>query len=192
VYYNGVYDAGITNNIAYATANVSLFKLNFNLFEMKPIYLCDSDTVTGNTGYGGYQYNCPSDGSYNYSVNYTLPSAGKASQSYFGSGWTPSGVIQMYSEADSSMLIGECNITLATYVTPAAGQEYQIPSASVASAAILGTLLGLTLLLFCCCCCTKTKSQAEQNGMRVIRPYRVQGEDSVMHFRRMTEADRMA
>jgi hypothetical protein len=72
------------------------------------------------------------------------------------------------------------------------GQEYQTPSASLVSAVVLGTLLGLTLLLFCCCCCTKAKPKTEQNGMRVIRPYRVQGEDSVMHFRRMTEADRMA
>jgi hypothetical protein len=192
VYYNGVYDAGIENNIAYATANITLFHLNFNLFEFKPISLCDADTVTSNTGYGGYAYDCPTDGSYNYVVNYTLPSAGNPTQSYLGSGWTPHGVIQMYAEADASLLIGECNITLATYVTPVSGQQYQAPSASVASAAILGTLLCLTLLLFCCCCCTKTKPKMEQNGMRVIRPYRVQGEDSVMHFRRMTESDRMA
>jgi hypothetical protein len=192
VYYNGVSDAEIENNVAYATANVSLFNLNFNLFDMKPIYLCDADAVTGTStsAYGGYQNNCPSDGYYKYSVNYTLPSAG--SKSYLGSGWTPSGTIKMFSQADSSMLIGSCNISLATYVTPHSGQQYQTPAASVASAAVLGTLLGLTLLLFCCCCCTKTRPEMKRNGMRVIRPYRVQGEDSVMHFRRMTEADRMA
>jgi hypothetical protein len=190
VYYNGVADAEIENNVAYATANVTLFNLNFNLFDMKPIYLCDADAVTGNSAYGGYQYNCPSDGSYNYSVNYTLPSAG--TKSYLGSGWTPSGTIQMFSQADSSMLIGSCNITLTTYVTPKSGQNYQTPAASIVSAVVLGTLLALTLLLFCCCCCTKTKPKMERNGMRVIRPYRLQGEDSVMHFRRMTEADQMA
>jgi hypothetical protein len=189
VYYNGVADAEITNNVAYATANVSLFNLDFSLFEMKPIYLC-SDAVKGNSAYGGYQYNCPNDGSYNYSVNYTLPSAG--SKSYLGSGWTPSGTIKLFSQKDSSMLIGSCNITLTTYVTPQSGQEYQTPSASIVSAAVLGTLLALTLLLFCCCCCTKTKPKLEHNGKRVIRPYRMHGEDSVMHFRRMTEADQMA
>jgi hypothetical protein len=192
VYYNGVYNTGIVNNLAYATANISLFNLNFNLFEMKPIYLCDDYTMTANEGYGGYEYTCPGDGSYNYAVNYTLPSAGKQSQSWLGSGWQPHGVIQMFAEADSSMLIGECNLTLATYVTPASGQQYQTPPASLVSAVVLGTLLALGLLWFCCCCCTKNQEQKTDFRNRVIRPYRVQGEDSVMSFRRMTEADRMA
>jgi hypothetical protein len=135
------------------------------------------------------QYQCPGDGSYNYSVSYTLPSAGKESQSYLGSGWMPTGVIQMFADQDSDELIGECTLNLVTFVTHKSGQDYDAPPASIVSAVVLGSLLLLSLIGFCCCCCTKTTPQEVRHQ---IQPYRVKGEDSVMSFRRMTEADRMA
>lgn len=194
MYYNGLVNTEVQNNIGYATANISMVSLNFNLFENKEISLCsytmEANSYGGYNGYGGYQYNCPNDGAYNYSVLYTLPSAGKETQSWFGSGWKPTGVIQLFADEYDTVLIGECTLGLTTYVTQKSGQEYETPPASLVSAIVLGSLLGITLLWFCCCCCTKTKQ--EPSARQSFRPYRVQGEDSVMNFRRMTEADRMA
>jgi hypothetical protein len=174
VFYTGLEDSGVVDNTAYATAELSLFTLNYNLFEDLAIPLCD-DSMTANEG-----YECPADGSYNYAVTYNLPSAGAESQSWLASGWQGTGQIQLFAAESADTLIGDCTLSLSTFVTEKSGSKLQTPSASVAFGTLAGVLVAALLLCVFCCCCRK-----KRNAAAAARKDPTQ--DKVMDFRRMTE-----
>jgi hypothetical protein len=152
--------------VAYTTAELSLWTLSYNLFELMEIPFCD-ESMTANEG-----YECPADGSYDFGISYTLPSAGKESQSWLASGWSGSGLIQIFSSKDSNAtVIGECNLSLSTFVTSSAESGYETPAASIVFGVLAATFLAVALLALYCCCCRKKKTATE---------------DKVMDFRRMT------
>jgi hypothetical protein len=173
VFYTGVEDSGVVDNTAYATAELSLFTLNYNLFEDLAIPLCD-DSMTANEG-----YECPADGSYNYAVTYNLPSAGAESQSWLASGWQGTGQMQLFAAENGTTMIGDCTLSLSTFVTEKSGNKLQVPAASVAFGTLAGVLVAsLLLCVFCCCCRKKRNATAASKDL---------SQDKVMDFRRMTE-----
>jgi hypothetical protein len=113
VYYNSVENSGTQNNQAYMTANLELLTLDFALFDMLPVPLCHDTMVADSSN----ENECPGTGSYDFSVNYTLPGAGSEKTSWLASGWGGKGLIQMFAEVDDTMKIGECGLDLLTYVT---------------------------------------------------------------------------
>jgi hypothetical protein len=154
VKYSGVAYSGIQNNVAYMTSDLNFWTLEFSLFEMLMVPLCD-ETMTSA---GNNTSDCPGNGKYNYSVDYKLPNSGSDSASWLASGWEGTGFIRMYAEPDESMMIGECLLTLQTFVTPDPTTKwYQVtPSAAVLSGIVLGISSVLMLgCLYCYCCCRR-------------------------------------
>ena len=155
--YNAVDESGIQNDAAYISSDLSLWTLDFNLFDMLEIPLCHENMEYDEENEG----DCPGNGEYGFQVTYKLPSAGDEKTSWLASGWQGTGMISMYAEPDESMKIGECTLDLQTYVTPAEGEDYllNIPSAAVAAGIVLGALGVLTLIaLYCYCCCGRRRS----------------------------------
>jgi hypothetical protein len=158
VNYAGVENSGITNDIAYVTADLSLFSLQFNLLDMMPVPLCDETMVAAD----GNQYACPGDGSQNYEVVYKLPSAGSERVSWIASGFEGSGLIQMFAQQDKSMKIGQCSLQLKTYVSRPEERKSLLstPSAAATAGIVLASILGAGLLtMYCYCCCKRRQSK---------------------------------
>lgn len=176
MYYNGVENSGIQENVGYITADLSLWTLDFNLLDMLPINMCDETLVADENN----QNPCPGDGTQNYEVIYKLPSAGNEQTSWLASGWDGSGLIQIFAAQDESMKIGECSLSLKTYVSRPEGERsslLSVPSAAAAVGISVAVAAALALLMFYCyCCCKKRK---EKNS-------KVQ-DDEASRFQRMEE-----
>jgi hypothetical protein len=176
VYYSGVENSGIQDNMGYVTADLSLWTVDFNLLDMLPINLCDETMVADESN----QNACPGDGTQNFEVVYNLPSAGKEQTSWLASGWDGSGLIQIFAAQDETMKIGECSLSLKTYVSRPAGERKSLLSTPSAAAAVgislaVAAVLAL-LMLYCVCCCKRRK---EKNT-------KVQ-DDEASRFQRMEE-----
>lgn len=161
VYYNGVYYSGVQDNQAYLTFDMHFLTLDLKPFEMKQISLCSGNLVSGEEN----QSACPGDGSYSYSVQYRLPSAGDGHPLYLASGFQGKGIIRMFAEQDERMLIGECHLTLKTYVTRTEENMYG-PFETPSAAASVGMALAVSALIgLCCCysyCCIRRKSNTQE------------------------------
>lgn len=162
MYYSKVYKTGLENNIGYLSTDVELLTLKYNLHEFMPVPLCSDYLVADSNN----QNQCPYDGSYGFSVNYKLPSAGEQSTSWLASGWAGSGIMRIYAEEDESMLIGECTFSMKTYVTPSQTRGFmQAPSAAATVGIVLGALAAVALVcLYCYCCISKRKVAQESSG----------------------------
>ena len=159
MYYNNVYNSGITGNVGYLSVNVELLTLKYTFFNMMPVPLCSSSLVaaSGNAG------DCPANGAYGFSVNYKLPTAGSGSTSWLATGWAGSGTFKLYAQNDLSMLIGQCSFNLKTYVTPSPNRSTVpwTPSAAAATGITLGVLAFIALgCLYCSCCRARRRLRA--------------------------------
>jgi hypothetical protein len=162
VTYSGVDQTGIQNNQAYVSSELAFPTMNFNILNMMKIPLCDESLVadSGNTN------ECPGDGTFSYYVYYNLPKSGTESASWMASGWTGTGYIEIYAEANVNMMIGRCSMDLQTYVTASEEKGYlRTPSAATAAGISLAALAALSLLCFWCCCCMgRRKSKTSHEG----------------------------
>lgn len=177
VYYNGVENSGIADNIAYVTADLSLLIISFNLLDMMQVPLCDETMVAGEDN----QNACPGDGTQNFEVVYKLPSAGKEHTSWLASGWDGSGLIQMFAQQDESLKIGECSLQLKTYVTRPEERNSLLttPSAAATAGIVLASLAAAGLLLmYCYCCCKRRKAKNSKEDDEESRFQRMEEEKS--------------
>jgi hypothetical protein len=161
------------------TASLELWTLNFHLFDMLPVSLCDSSMEAS----GENQNECPGNGSYGYSVNYTLPGAGNEKTSWLASGWNGDGLIQIFAEADETMKIGECLLDLHTYVTRSEANQsmLEFPSAAVSSGLLLAAL-AFALLVSCYCYVCGCRSK-KSNAYDFDKPT-----EEVSYFKQMEDA----
>ena len=72
VHYSSVDTTGTQNNVGYISTDIELMTLHYNFQEMMPVPLCYYYLQPSESN----EYDCPGDGSYGFSVNYVLPSAG--------------------------------------------------------------------------------------------------------------------
>jgi hypothetical protein len=142
------------------TSNLELWTLNFNLFDMLPVPLCH-ETMTASSSNANQ---CPGTGSYDFSITYTLPDAGSPKTSWFATGWSGEGVIQMFAQTDETMKIGECQLDLQTFVTRTEGSSslLQFPSAAVSSGIFLALFLLMVLVSLYCILCKRGRALAVQ------------------------------
>jgi hypothetical protein len=235
VHYNNVEGSGIENEVAYLSADLSLFSIDFDLVNMQKVPLCydmyadnnqedgaaaadevdyydnadaaaeadyydNADAAADNNGGGRrrrlhgrrVQYeNCPGDGSYAYSIDYVLPSAGRESASWLASGWSGTGVLELYAQRNENMKIGQCTMKLSTYVTPGEESDSLIgtPSAAATAGIVLAVLAAIFLMCFYCYCCRRsnTKNRAGDGAKSVNGGSN--GDDVISTFRRMDEGD---
>ena len=108
--YNGLADSGIQDNYGYITSSISLFSLDFSLFEMMQVPLCNADYLVADEN--NANGDCPADGTYTFSVPYKLPNSGAETASWLASGWQGDGLIEIFAEQDESMLVGQCTMDL--------------------------------------------------------------------------------
>jgi hypothetical protein len=179
VYYSGVANTGITDSIGYATGDISLMAMDFSLFEMMPIPLCDASLTAGSSNAN----QCPGDGSYDYSVVYNLPKSGADSASWLASGWSGTGYLEIYAAQDQvDMLIGKCTIGLKTSVTHSSATQglFQTPSAATTTGIVLGALAAAALVCVYCYCCCKKRQKTKKDLLD-------KGDDVTSSFRRMDD-----
>jgi hypothetical protein len=138
------------------TANLELWTLDFTLFDMLPVPLCHDTMVADSSN----ENECPGTGSYDFSVNYTLPGAGSDKTSWLASGWAGKGIIQMFAEVDDTMKIGECGLDLLTYVTRKESNSSMLtfPSAAVSSGLFLALFAVFAVLLCYCYICRRGRT----------------------------------
>lgn len=154
VHYSGIGNTGVQDNVAYMSAKLKLWSMDFNLLDMMQVPLCD-ETMTADES---NENECPGDGSHNYALDYKLPSAGNGATSWVASGWEGSGLVQMFAEPNEDMLIGECTLILRTYVTKSNTDTLELtPSASQTAGIVLAVAAMLALLIFWCYCCRRKK-----------------------------------
>jgi hypothetical protein len=196
VFYNGVANTGIQNNVGYLSAELQLMTLEYTFFEFLPVPLCfynekayefqqEVEGEDGSRRLSDNDYaNCPNDGSYPFLVTYTLPSAGKGSRSWLASGWSGNGYLRLYAAENENMLIGECQMTVSTYVTKQSSSSsgfFDTPSAAMVAGITIGSLAALLLLCCSCyCCCRRQYRESKKVSL---------SEDHVTSFRRMTSHD---
>jgi hypothetical protein len=188
-----VANSGTNGESVYLSAELSLFSIDFSLVNKVNVPLCydGEDEAAGDeeaadeeaAGDGGRrleEYECPNDGSYAFSVQYVLPTAGKETTSWLASGWTGTGVVQMYAQANDQMLIGECILTLSTFVTKEdTSSLLSTPSAAATAGIILAVVLAAILMCFYCYCCVKSRKSRKESLE--------EGDDVTSNFRRMDE-----
>jgi hypothetical protein len=151
-----VENSGIENNVAYMTANLNLWTMDFNLVDMLQVPLCDETMVAAD----GNANACPGSGSYDYSFTYKLPNAGREETSWLATGWQSTGKIEMFAEQDENMKIGECTIVLKTYVTQKGEKTlFGSPSAATTVGIVLGALAFFFLAFAYCYCCRRKKGK---------------------------------
>jgi hypothetical protein len=161
--------------------------LEYTFFDLLPIPMCYynekafefQESVEGgeNRRLSNSDYsNCPNDGSYPFLVTYTLPSAGKESQSWLASGWRGNGYLRLYGAENETMLIGECQMTVSTFVTkqPNSSSRFADPSAAMVAGITIGSLAALLLLCCSCyCCCRHRNRESKKVPLRNDRGTRV-------------------
>jgi len=170
-----VENSGVENNVAYMSAELKLWTIDFNLLDMMQVPLCDDSMVSDENNAN----DCPGDGSYDYSVTYKLPSAGSEPTSWLASGWEGSGLVQMFAEPNEDMMIGDCVLVLRTYVTKKDQSSLiSTPSAAQTAGIVLGSIaLFALLMVWCYCCRKKRKAKNKVNN----------AEDEQSHFKRMED-----
>jgi len=155
--------------------------LQYNFNEMLAIPLCEYVQPQGD-------YECPSDGSYAFSLDYPLPSAGGESTSWLASGWAGKGTIGIYAKKDESMLIGQCSFNMKTYVTSDESRGiFQTPSAAAMVGIVLGSVAALVIvgLWWRCCSRGKPKKKSTDDGKSVLTR-----DDITTLFRRLDDETR--
>jgi hypothetical protein len=189
VYYKGLENYGIENNVAYLSAGLSLWTLQFNLVDMLQVPLCDESLVADS----GNVNACPGDGAFKYEFEYALPTAGSPQTSWLASGWKGSGLIQMFAQQDESMKIGECKLSLNTYVTQKSGRNSLIgtPSAAVSLGMVLAAIVVLAALgTYCYCCCGSAKRPRVRKSKISTVTYSNDDDndnEDAAHFKRMED-----
>jgi hypothetical protein len=192
VYYNGVTNSGIENNVAYMTADLSLWSLHFNLVDMLQVPLCDESMVADSSN----QNECPGDGAHKYEFEYLLPTAGSEHTSWLASGWKGTGLIQLFAEQNENMKIGECTLSLNTYVTRKSAQKNLLGMPSAATAlgmlvALLIVLAALAMYVYCCCCNRKNRPnriRVKKDRINSVTYDRDdENDEDAAHFKRMED-----
>jgi hypothetical protein len=149
VQYSGLYDHIFNrNNTGYASADLNLLSVEYNLFNFLPFNFC-GDWVRG----GQYNENaCPYDGQYLFSVPYTLPWDDGDITTWFATGWQGNSNLIIYSapSEDNSTLLASCTLHWKTYVTRS--ESVDEGWKTLPSAAQVAIIMASVLAFMCCCC----------------------------------------
>ena len=149
VQYSGLYTyVSNQNNTGYASADLNLLSVEYNLFNFLPFNFCGDWVSSGRYNDGA----CPSDGQYTFSVPYTLPWDDGDITTWFATGWQGNSNLIIYSSPaeDNSTLLASCTLHWKTYVTKneTADEGWK----TLPSAAQVAIIMASVLACMCCCC----------------------------------------
>ena len=137
------------NGTGYASANLRLFSLEYNLFQDFPISFC-GDWIEPYSNTENEGVSCPYlDGFYYFNVPYTLPADDDDLTTWFATGWSGVSSLKVRnSYSDDNTLLADCTMHWHTYVTPSEEDGWK----SMPSAAQTGIVLASVLTAILCCC----------------------------------------
>jgi hypothetical protein len=150
--YEGVEDAGLRNATAYATAELKLMTLQFELFNDLSVKFCGDWISAKQNGA------CPGDGSYHFEVPYTLPKSNSFT-TWFATGWKGTAFISITNDRSTTndnstnkagpVQLGYCELHFKTFTTESDASGWKtLPSAMTVSL----TLVAVAAAMACCCC----------------------------------------
>jgi hypothetical protein len=150
--YEGVEEAGLHNATAYATADLKLITLQYDLFNDLSVKFCGDWVSAKQSG------DCPGDGSYHFELPYTLPKSHDFT-TWFATGWKGTATISITNDrfntydnstSDTSPIqLGYCELHFSTYTTDSDAAGWRtLPSAMTVSLTLIGVIAAMT----CCCC----------------------------------------
>lgn len=156
-----------TNGTGYASANLRLLSVEYNLFEAFPIDFCGDWVQSYNkTQYGN---SCPfSDDTYYFNIPYTLPWDDDDITTWFATGWSGVSSLQVRNgNSKSSSLLADCTLHWHTYVTPSEEEGWR----TMPSAAQTGIVLASLLTAILCCCTYLTCCRRRQKHITDVDYY---------------------
>jgi len=136
------------NGTGYASSNLRLLSVEYNLFEQFPIDFCGDWIESHSTTDNGMV--CPNlDDFYYFNVPYTLPMNDDDMTMWFATGWQGVSTLQVRNgNSDDSALLTDCELRWHTYVTPSEEDGWK----TMPSAAQTGIVLASVLTAILCCC----------------------------------------
>jgi len=149
VYYEGLTPSDDNSTtLGYATGNLQLMTVDYDLFQLLPIDFCGDWVYDSNFG-------CPDDGIYHFQFPYPLPSA-EGINAWFASGWQGISYLKVYkAEKTTSALMAHCKLHFKTYVTDSGESNwYTLPSAAQATIVLFAVIGALFLIIMCMACRT--------------------------------------
>jgi hypothetical protein len=155
VNYNNLAKYTNYNSTGYASANLQMLSLEYELFDLLPFNFCGQWVQNG---YGYSNVTCPNDGYYHFDLTYQLPETDKTS--WFASGWTATSEIMIVSSrGDNPSILADCKLQFHTYVTQSQESEWQsLPSAAVVTLSLVGVVVAMCSVI-CCLACRKKKKR---------------------------------
>lgn len=155
------------NGTGYASSNLRLLSVEYNLFDDFPIDFCGEWV-------DAYAYNitenitsCPyMDDLYYFNVPYTLPFDDDDITTWFATGWSGASTLEVRNGyTDDSTLLADCTMHWNTYVTPSGAEGWKtMPSAAHTGIVFLSVLTAI----LCCCtymtCCRRRKQHVTDVG----------------------------
>ena len=173
--YNGLDTYGLYNNTGYATAELQLLTVDYELFELLPFNFC-GNFVNDQSGYYS-NTTCPGDGYYNFHLAYQLPENDDKS-TWFATGWTATTEFMIFSSRyQGASILADCKLEFHTSVSQAqqTGEWKSLPSAAIVTLSLLGA--GLCMILTICVLACRPKRK------------RATDIDYGQDFKRMDETD---
>ena len=170
VYYEGLTATDNENTtMGYATGNLQLMTVDYDLFQLLPIDYCGDWVYDSNFG-------CPDDGIYHFQFPYQLPGA-EGINAWFASGWQGISYIKVYSaEKTTSTLMAHCKLHFKTYVTDSGESNwYTLPSAAQATIVLFGVIGSLFLIILCMAC--RTSNEPHPTDPDYTTDYKTMDED---------------
>lgn len=154
VYYDGLMAYNSNTTMGFASANLQLMTLEYDLFQFLPFNFCGDWVYDAN-------YGCPEDGIYHFQIPYELPEA-DGINAWFATGWQGVSYIKIYrAEEATSALLAHCKLHFNTYVTDSqeSSNWYTLPSAAQVTIVLFSILGALFLIVLCCACRTSGKQE---------------------------------
>ena len=148
-----------TDGTGYASANLRLLSVEYNLLESYPIDFCGDWIAANNDTDNGMP--CPYwYGEHSFTIPYTLPWDDDDITTWFATGWSGTSSIQIRNgSTEDSTLLTDCTLKWHTYVTPSQAEGWT----TMPSAAQTGIVLASVLTAILCCCtyiaCCRRRTQ---------------------------------
>ena len=150
VHYVDMEENGLSNTTGYASADLQLMTLEYELFQLLPFNFC-GDFIKRSA----YNFNyCPQNGKYHFEVPYTLPQQHDDYATWFASGWAGTSYLSIHTARDAdSPLLAHCKLEFKTFVTQSNESGWQtLPSAAVVTLILAGIVACMfSMLCFMAC-----------------------------------------
>jgi len=154
------------NGTGYASANLRLVSVEYNLVDEYPINFCGDWVEAYNHSYGD-NVACPDlDGYYYFNIPYKLPFDDDDLTTWVATGWSGVSSLTVHTgPSDDSDLLADCTLHWHTYVTPSQAEGWKtMPSAAQSSIVVASVLTAILCACTWVACCKKREKHVTDIG----------------------------